>query len=57
MKAQAYPKVRQAFMTQYIVPYDAADGSRICWGSNNTNANPEGGFYSLGTAWYDLLKE
>ena len=44
-------------MTQYIVPYDAADGSRICWGSNNTNANPEGGFYSLGTAWYDLLKE
>ena len=23
----------------------------------NTNAKPEGGYYSLGTAWYELLKE
>ena len=30
------------------------------WGSElicNTNAKPEGGFYSLGTAYFDLLKE
>ncbi|MBR4727940.1 MAG: hypothetical protein IK080_08645 [Clostridia bacterium] len=39
-EAQAYPNVRQAFVTQYIAPYTAEDGSGISWWSNNT-VNPK----------------